>query len=272
MSIQDDKGFVYRLISGFAIGVGMIIPGVSGGVLAILLGFYNRIIQVIAHPFKNLRENIDFAIPLVLGAAVAVLVFSNVLDYLLQHYPIPVIYLFIGLVIGSLPPVVQLANEKGYDHKYLVALAVGFLVVIIPLFFSEITGGEAVTEPSLPQSLFYGFLLALGTIVPGVSSSFLLMIVGAYHYLLHTIATLNIWPLIPIAVGFLVCAIVLSRITAWLFKHYYSWTYYAILGILAGSILVVFPGMPHGLSEILISVGLLLLGIRLSAKLQRTAE
>ncbi len=257
------------IFAGVLIGAGMIIPGVSGGVMAISFGIYERIIAILAHPFRNLHQNLKFAVPLVLGAVISILVLSNVLDYLLMNYPLMVMYLFVGLVIGSLPALVKIASKNGFNRRYYLSFFVGIALMIAPLLLTslaEVSSNDPVNL-NYNQIVISGILLAVGTVVPGVSSSFLLIIFGTYQTLLHGLANFDLWLLIPVAIPFIISVLVLSRLTNYFLQNFYGWTYYALLGIIVGSIAVVFPGLPATLLEGIVCVFLLLLGVTLTFKL-----
>lgn len=262
---------LYLVLAGIMIGGGMIIPGVSGGVLAVILGIYERIISIIAHPFEDLRENIKFGLPLAAGAVISVLALSQVLNYLLEYYPLLVKYLFIGLLAGSLPGLTDVANAKGLDKRYYAALILGVCIIFIPLLFGSELQEPVKTADELKgwQAVLSGILLAAGTVVPGVSSSFLLMIAGTYQLLLKSLAQLNLLPLIPTGLSALISAVLLSRVTKFLLSKYYGWTYYTLLGIVAGSIIVVFPGFPRSILEALLGILLLVFGALVSWRLSR---
>ncbi len=271
IQVRDLKDSFQLLLAGMLIGVGMIIPGVSGGVMAVIFGIYEPIIAVIAHPFKNLRENIKFGLPLALGAVISVLVLSQILNYFLTHHPLLVKYLFIGLLAGSLPALADLAKEKGFDRRYYCTFVIGLGIILFPLLLAGKAQSPVVSENEITgwQAVLSGFLVAAGTVVPGVSSSFLLMIAGTYSTLLRSLAEFNIIPLIPVIISGAGSALLLSRLTQYFLANFYGWTYYCLLGIIVGSIVVVFPGLPSSIPQGSAAVMLLLLGASASWRLSR---
>ena len=254
VQVRNFKDSFYLVLVGMVIGSGMIIPGVSGGVMAVVFGIYEQIIDVVARPWRNLWANLKFTVPLVLGALVSVFVLSNVLSYLLTYYPVLVKYLFIGLLAGSIPALVKVANERGFNRHYLGTFLVGLLLMLIPLIVAAkvqtLTDASTVTGLSGWQSVLSGILLAAGTVVPGVSSSFLLIFTGTYEVLLNAVADLQILVLLPTGISAVISAFLISGdlLSA---PQILRWTYYGLLGVVAGSIIVVFPACPRFLGGLL---------------------
>ncbi|NMB39487.1 MAG: DUF368 domain-containing protein [Firmicutes bacterium] len=269
--ITRNEGFLYRLFAGLIIGLGMIIPGVSGGVIAIMLGLYHQVVAVIAHPLENFWHNVRFILPLAVGGIASVLLFSNVIEYLLINYPFFIMYLFIGLLLGSLPAVIDIANKKGFDQRYLVPFFITLILTLLPVIFEK---NGVYPDLDFSQNISFGliiisgFLLAIGTVVPGISSSFLLMMFGTYHTLLNAVAKLNLAVLIPVGIVFLVFVLIISRITHYLFQQYYGWTYYGLLGVLIGSVIVVFPGFPQNFVQGFSGILLFICGVIITLNLR----
>ena len=107
-------------IKGFVIGLANIIPGVSGGTLAITLGIYEKLIGVLTHFFKNWKENLKFLIPIGIGAVLSLLVFSNIIGYALEHYPVPTTLLFMGLILGGVPILLRKVKDKKSISNFLI--------------------------------------------------------------------------------------------------------------------------------------------------------
>ncbi|HOB08593.1 MAG: DUF368 domain-containing protein [Limnochordia bacterium] len=274
MKEVKSKNSLYLMLVGMVMGCIMMIPGVSGGVMAVILGIYEPLVMIAARPWHNWRENLKFGLPLALGALVSILIMSNILSYLLSEYPLLVKYLFIGLVAGSIPGLAKVANERGFERRYLASFLVGLMIMLIPMIAaarleSPPDLGTEITGLSLWQSVLSGFLLALGTVVPGVSSSFLLIIAGTYGTMLRAVAELKIIELFPLGIAAAVSALLISRAISYLLRRYFSWTYYGLLGIVVGSTIVVFPGLPSGFSEGLLAFILLFLGTAATLRLSR---
>lgn len=261
---EATMSFISGFVKGILIGAGAVAPGLSGGTLAVIFGLYERITDAIANIFKDFRKNVIFFFPIVLGGGVGVLAFSNVMKYLFLNYEVQVKYLFIGLMIGTLPSVFKQANRKGFKKKYILPCIIAFIMTI--LFIVLENGGIYVipeSNHSLPQLVSYGAIIGIGTIVPGISASFVLMYIGAYQIVLEGISNIDFTVLIPVGIGFLTSIIVFAKIISLLFKRFYGYTYYTVLGFVIGSIIVIFPGIAFSF-EYLISLLLFVIGFYLS--------
>lgn len=235
--------FLSNFLKGLVIGTGAIAPGVSGGALAVIFGIYENLTYAIANIFKNFKRKFFYLLPIGLGGVIGILVFSNIMEYLFQYYNVEVRYLFIGLMVGTFPSLFQTANKKGFKGKYVIA----FIITLSITILFALLDNSAITivsqgDAGVMQLIIYGVIVGFGTIIPGVSSSIILMYIGAYELLLGAISSMNIPLLIPIGIGFILCFLVLAKVISFLFKHLYGLTYYAILGFVLGSIIPIFPG------------------------------
>lgn len=259
--------FLSYFIKGMLIGIGAVAPGVSGGTLAVIFGLYERITDAIGNVFRNFRGNLIFFLPVILGGGFGVLAFSNIMKYLFLNYEVQVKYLFIGLMIGTLPSVFKEANKKGFRNIYILPCIIAFAVTILLIVF-ENSGINVFPEAGngLLQLLSYGAIIGIGTIVPGISASFVLMYMGAYQIILEGVAAFNLTVLIPVGVGFVVSIVAFANIVSRLFKRFYGYTYYMVLGFVLGSIVAIFPGIGFNLIY-LASTLLFILGLYVSLRL-----
>ncbi len=256
-----EQSFWYRLASGFVIGLGMVVPGVSGGVLAMVVGLYEPTIAAIAQPFANWRENIKLLIPLGLGAAVCLLVLARILEYLFAQHTMATLYFFFGLVIASIPSMVKMANGKGFRLSFLVSLVVGFVTLILVTTLPKHIGGGVTLTQGVLSIVFKGSILGVGLVIPGLSASFLLIAFGFYEELLRAVVHLDLAVLTPVAVGFIPAVVVVSKAMNWLFNWKHGHISYAIIGLMLGSLLAAFPGWPRTGLEFLLCLGLFVCGV-----------
>ena len=257
---EINMNFFMTFLKGIFIGAAAIAPGVSGGALAVMMGIYERLTDVIANILKYLREdfkgwlknNIPFFLPLGLGGVAGLLIFSRAIEYLFEHHEIEVKYLFIGLILGTFPLLVKEANKKnGFRKKNLVPFLLSFIITIA-VTMSNITHlSEIQGEPGIIELIISGVILGFGTLVPGISASLLLMYAGMYQTTLSSIANIDILTLVPIGIGFVLSIVIAAKLVNYLFKKAYTMTSYTILGFVAGSIFPIFPGFAMNVEHII---------------------
>ena len=173
-----------NLIKGMMIGIANIIPGVSGGTLAVSMGIYDKLIHCITHIISEFKESIKFLLPIFAGAGVALIALTFVIQALFDYYPIPTNLLFIGLIIGGLPPVI----DKVKDHSVTIGQIVAGILFFTLVVGMALLGSDGSKEVSLDVNiltiiklLFVGIIAAATMIVPGVSGSMVLLILGYYQ-------------------------------------------------------------------------------------------
>jgi len=239
--------FIKRALIGLVIGIASITPGVSGGIIAAAVGIYEPAVRAISTFFKNIKKNTLYLMPLGLGAVVGVLAFSNMIKYLYSQYSFEVLYLFFGLVAGSIPSIVNTANEKGFRARFLIPLGLALGIVVTAAAMERLSVGQGVEYSwNFFSAILYGFVLAVGTIIPGISTSFILIYLGSYNELMAAIGSIDIVKLIPVALGFGLGVLPLIKLADLLFTRYRAASYYGVLGFLGGSMLAVFPGFRGG--------------------------
>ena len=242
MGQQKTESVLSRFLKGVVIALGFILPGVSGGVLEAILGIYERMLRFMAHLTKNFKENLLFFLPVGIGGIVGIGLLSKPLEWLLQNYQIVVLWGFAGAIIGTLP---ALAKESTLKSKrtmgdlfwFFGTMIIGFLFLY---FMGDILG-------TIPAN-FLGFvlaggLIALGVLVPGLSPSNLLLVLGLYDPMLKGFKGFDILGVfLPIAIGGLLVMLLFSKLMEWLLEHYHSKVYHFILGIvIASTVLIVLP-------------------------------
>lgn len=244
------------ILKGFIMGVANVIPGVSGGTLAIILGIYEQFIGAISHFFKNIKENILFLIPLGTGILISLLTMSNVIDYSFNHFPIPTTLFFVGLVIGGIPLLYGKVKDNKVEKKnpinYLIMTSTFSLVIFMALadkIFSS--GGEVVLSNmnifGYIILFFVGLIAAATMVIPGISGSLVLMLLGYYYPIIALIKEItkfnNLFNNLIIAgvfgVGVLSGMVLVSKLIEYLFEKYETNTYYGVLGFIFASIIAI---------------------------------
>ncbi|MGI6358833.1 MAG: DUF368 domain-containing protein [Bacillota bacterium] len=262
-------GWLYNSLLGLVIGIASITPGLSGGALMAALGLYQPTISAVSRLFSDWRRSLHFLLPIGVGAVGGVIAFSNVMGWLVDQYPAQVRWLFLGLVAGSLPALIRTANAQGWNWRLpLFSLIAMAALPAFSLLRKLLPGISPSAAPGLLQYIWYGLVIALGTIVPGISSSFVLMSLGAYDELLQALAALNLAALLPVGIGFGVGGLLLVRLVEALFCRFHAQSYYSVLGFLLGSALLILPPIRGGWSA-LVDLGLFTLGILLTWMLLR---
>ena len=217
-------------------------PGISSGVLCVIFGIYENLINSILGFFNNIKENFKFLFPIVSGAIIGIILFGNILKYLFFAYPIQIKFVFIGLILGSIPKLIKEIKEKANFKPYyllftLISLAIAILLVILEKKISI----RSSNEYSFIFLIVSGFVMSAGVIVPGVSSTLILMLLGIYESYLFSVSTIYLPFLIPLCIGLFIGAIVFMKITKFLLDKYYAQTFFVIIGFTLGSIFVLYP-------------------------------
>ena len=258
------NGF-FNIIKGVFIGAGAIVPGVSSGVLCVIFGIYEKLLDAVLNFFKDIKQNIKFLFPIALGVGIGVLLFSNMLNYLLYEFPIQTKSIFIGLIIGTIPSLIREVNEKEafkpQNVMYLlIALAIGIITVVLENRMHIITN---VDNMSIMYLVMCGAIMSVGIVVPGVSSTIILMLLGVYSVYLQSVANLYLPVLIPLGIGLILGSIIVMKLTKKLLETYYSQTFYSIIGFTIGSIFVL---LPQGMTMIeqVLCVLCIILGVYIS--------
>ena len=253
--------FLFRIFQGALIGLGAVLPGISGGVLCVIFGVYQPIMEVLANPFKAVRKHIGLLIPIGIGVVVGFLGIAKLLGFLLERYPNPSVCLFVGLIVGMLPSLYREAGEQGRNRNSFIAMGVAFAVILGLLVTLRVISVQIV--PNFVWYLFCGFCLALSVIAPGMSFSTLLMPLGLYTPFINGIGSIDFGVLIPGGIGALLTVILFSRAVDSMMKHHYSVMFHAIIGVVVAATLVIIPfgSFTAGVGSALINVICLAAGV-----------
>ena len=242
-------------------GAGAILPGISSGVLCVIFGIYETLLNCTLNFFKNIKYNFKFLFPIGLGTLVGVILLGNILKYVFYAYPVQTKFMFIGLIIGSVPELFKKANSKkgfklGYLIYFILSFSVGVLLVLLEkkLNFS----GNNINQFSFAYLLISGFFMSAGVIIPGVSSTLILILMGVYDAYLLSVSSLYIPFLLPLGIGLIIGSFICMKLIKFLLDNYYSQTFYCIIGFTLGSIFVLYPGISCLNDAILGALGLLL--------------
>ena len=239
------------VLSGLLIGIGAIMPGVSGGALAFILGLYDRLLDAVNNFFtctkEKRKEYFIFLSQVGFGVVSGVLIFTRIIEYLYSHYEEPTNFLFMGLIIASLPTIFK--ENKGNINKIgIFSLVAGAVFMLFFLQFSEPdkTLSDVVTKSFTTayyiKLIFCGFVIAGSLIIPGLSGTVLMLLMGEYYNVVSYINSFNIKPLIFIGIGGVLGAVIFAKFLDFLFKKHKSTTIYCILGLITASVVGIWPG------------------------------
>lgn len=241
------KDKIILVIKGALFGVANIIPGVSGGTLALTMGVYEDLINAISHFFHDIKKSLKFLVVFGLGAALSILLMSKVISLSLDKFPFPTTLFFIGLIVGGVPLLTRKVRKSKVKPWNLLLFLITFGIVIGMAFMQEGNNVVSLTNvtPWMMLILFLvGMIAAATMVIPGVSGSFVLMLLGFYKPIVGVVSQLtdfsqlghNMLIVIPFGFGVLVGIVLIAKLIEFLFNKYELSTYYAILGFLVASI------------------------------------
>lgn len=256
---------IYR---GLAMGASDIVPGVSGGTIAVLLGIYDRLIEALNGLFsKDWKRHLSFLIPLGIGIAFSIFTLSKLMNWFLFHHPKPTYFMFLGLILGVLPYLTkEIQVKRNFSlHHYGFLLLTALLIASLDLFLEDVE--TIITDRSLKiYALFFfsGFLGSAAMILPGVSGSFILILIGVYHSVIYAISYFQFDIIIITGLGIAIGLVAMSKLIHYFLSSYEIMTYAVIIGMILGSTVIIFPGMPGGIKEAYLCLGTFALGLLLA--------
>ena len=253
--------FINNYFKGVAIGSGAILPGISSGVLCVIFGIYEKLLDSILNFFKDIKKNFVFLFPIILGIVCGIILFGNILNYLFYSYPIQIKSIFIGLILGSIPSLFKDINKKNkFRLNYLLYLIISFSIGIFLIFLENRININIIYNYNFLYLVFCGIAMSIGVIVPGISSTIILMLLGVYSTYLYSVSYIYIPVLIPIGIGLIIGSIICMKITKILLDKFYIQTFYSIIGFTLGSVFVLLPEL-NGKLDNLISLFCIIIGI-----------
>lgn len=260
MRIKSFK-ILLQIFQGALVGLGAVLPGISGGVLSVIFGIYKPLMELLSNPLRNFKTHVPRLLPYILGYAIGFMGIANLLAYVLEKYPAPSVCLFVGLIGGMLPSLWKEAGVQGRSGKDFLFLLISSAFVFVLL--SCLRAASVTIIPGFIWYVFCGFCLALSIIAPGMSFSTLLMPLGLYTPFVDGIGHLSMEILIPGGIGGLITIIFLSKAINSLFDKYYSIAFHIIVGIIIAATVMIIPFESFALStrSCLINVFFLAAGV-----------
>ena len=269
--MKDRKGLIRwlrDLFCGFLIGAGAILPGVSGGVLAVVFGIYQPFMEVLTQPRQALPRYGRWIFPLAAGWCAGFLVFARGIALMLDAAETAAIWLFIGLIVGTLPSLFQEAGKQGRPRSAWVSFALCGGLVFASLFYVGRVAAVHVS-PNFWWYSFCGALWGMSVVIPGMTSSSVLMALGLYQPLMQGLSRLDIPVLAATLPGMLVTIVLLARLVRWFFRKHYAVAYHGMLGVVAATTAVIVPTRGVALWEAALSAVCCLGGFAIAYLLSR---
>lgn len=243
---------IKNVLKGIVIGLANVIPGVSGGTMMVSMGIYDKLIHCITHLFSELKKSIQFLLPIFIGIGIAVVVVPFGIEFLFAQYPFQTNLLFIGLIIGGLPAVWKKVKGNSVKEGHILSCLVFFALVAGLALVGETEGNAADLSFSLGSviKLFgIGVITSATMVIPGVSGSMVLLLLGYYHPVLETITNFikavlafdmngilaGIGVLLPFGIGVVAGIFVIAKIIEVIFEKFPLYAYWAIIGLIVSS-------------------------------------
>lgn len=248
------KKILKDILKGFLIGSSMSVPGVSGGTMAILLGIYDKLISSISNFFHDVKGNFLFLAKICVGGALGLLVLARLISFMLDTFPIPVSFFFLGAVIGGIPALYEKTKESPFKVSSFLYFALGLAIVIsigfIPTGKLTLGTGSGITQ--ILMLLVTGIVIAIALVLPGISTSHMLLILGMYDSMLLAITEFDLVYIGVLGTATLIGIILITKPLEWVMKKYHHQTYCMIIGFVLGSTSEIFkakilPSIPADL-------------------------
>ncbi|AOV07268.1 DUF368 domain-containing protein [Sporosarcina ureilytica] len=253
---------IYR---GFFIGISDLIPGVSGGTIAFILGIYEQLLTAISGFFsRDWKKHIGFLLPLAIGMGGTLLIFSRLIEYLLKNYHAQTQFFFLGLIIGVVPFISKQVNVKKnfklghYLLVIIVGAALASLAFVSPQDYGTIT---KLTSSNALGLFLAGWAGSMAMLLPGISGSFILLLLGVYSTAISALSNLNLPIIIVIGSGVIVGFIVSSKVIRYLLERFKYGTFAVVIGLIIGSVFVIYPGLPKDGTFLMMSLLTFFIGL-----------
>lgn len=281
------KEFIINIFRGMVIGLANIIPGVSGGTMMVSMGIYDKLIMLLTHFIKKFKEAVKLLIPLAIGMLLAIAVLSKVITKMFEQIPLQTTLLFIGLIIGGLPVIFKRVKGKKVGVPQVIAFAVFFVMVIGLAMMGE---GESASADitlnfmNIVMLVFVGIIAAASMVIPGISGSMIMMILGYYTVIIGTISGFidalkamdmaaimsACGVLIPFGIGVLVGVVAVAKLIEFVLSKYEQTAFWGIIGLIVASpfaILIMMGSVTINFVNVITGILMLAVGFLVAMKL-----
>lgn len=242
--------WLLRILQGALIGGGAILPGISGGVLSVTFGLYQPLMTLIAHPVATFKKDYQIFVPFFIGWLAGFLGLARIVELLFRTSSVLAIFLFIGLIVGTLPSLFREAAKFGTSSRSWTGFTIS-LIVLYGLFTLLQSNTTLSISPNLGWFFFCGVTWGFSLIIPGLSSSSVLIFMGLYQPMTAGIAALDLSVILPLLAGIVLTVALSARLVNYLLKTHYAIFYHIILGIIIASTLMIIPTAYSGVSDVL---------------------
>lgn len=237
---------ILNVLKGVVIGIANAIPGVSGGTMMVIMKVFDKLMGAVTLNLKKLKENFVFLLTIIIGLAIGVLLSAFVLDYCFTNYYVQTQFFFMGVVLGSLPMIYNAGTE---DNKFkpihilpfLVGLALIIVVTVVSMNIDPQPGNSEMNPGRFIYFVVTLLISAAAMIMPGLSGSLVLLILGGYHELMQAIRDFDFAILLPSGIGIILGIVICSKVITVALKKWKNGTYAVILGLITGSFYAIWP-------------------------------
>lgn len=278
---------IKNILKGVVIGIANIIPGVSGGTMAVSMGIYDKMIHCVTHLFKEFKKSVRFLLPIFIGAGIGLLGLTFVIQAAFERFPMPTNLLFIGLIVGGLPAVWKKVQGQKISVGHAIAALAFFALVVGMAAIGEAEGRTADMSLGPVQMVKFfgvGMIASATMIIPGVSGSMVLLLLGYYNAILDTITGFlkalvafdmpaimhNLGIIIPMGLGIVFGIFAIAKIIEIVFAKFPLYAYWAIIGLIVASpfaIIMMGQGMVISVGNVIASVVTFVAGFLIAMKL-----
>ena len=232
--------FIVKMVKGMIIGISAMTAG--AGTFAIILGIYDRCMEIIANPFKHFKSNLKYILPIVIGIGISVIIFGKFVLYCLANYEAYFRCVLLGIIIGGIPTLIKVANKKGFKKKYLISMVIALIfTIILTNFANTIKAGKTAEYISTIELIIYGAVYSFGAVMPGMTTIHILEYMGVLEKIMSGLLAFDLGIIIPFGIGYVILAFTTAGIITYLFKNFYGMTYYAIIGFSITSLVMFIP-------------------------------
>ncbi len=232
------KSALPTFLKGIIVGLGAMAPGLSGSILLVLFGLYQKVVNTVSHIFKDFKRNLLFLIPLILGMGIGIIASAKIIDPLLTNFPLQTNFAFLGLVLGTLPALWLEVRKEGYKKHHYLFTALAFVLGSVFFYFSSKYGlFPEIADPSFIDSLLLGLAVACAYLIPGVDSAIILTAFGLYKLWVYAIDAFDFGVLLPAAIGLVIGGVIISLVFNKLLSKFYTGTYSIVFGLFIAVIL-----------------------------------